>query len=27
VYLLEKLEKFDLTWSDNGKNTNLRQNL
>ena len=27
VHLLEKLEKFDLTWSDNGKNTNLRQNL
>ena len=27
AHLLEKLEKFDLTWSDNGKNTNLRQNL
>lgn len=27
VHLLEKFEKFDLTWSDNGKNTNLRQNL
>ena len=24
IHLLEKLEKFDLTWSDNGKNTNLR---
>ena len=27
VHLLEKLEKFNLTWIDNGENTNLRQNL
>jgi hypothetical protein len=24
---LEKLENFDLTWADNGKNTNLRQKI
>ena len=27
VHLLEKLENFDLTWADNGKNTNLRQKI
>jgi hypothetical protein len=24
---LEKIENFDLTWADNGKNTNLRQKI